>query len=244
MIPGWGPRVEPYTGEVGALEISRYYRPATSIGDEMKQKVAALAAFVCLAATANAATQCVNGSGTYGAVTVTISGTSCSTGGSYAGAGSIEIFGVGTCTITFSKPLDASTFRITLGDVNPPEITAIEVNGLPYAVSPADILTTPDPIWPGSGTVQTTAGEVNYGSGVVASGSIGLSGFTSGITSLSLIHRPSTWTTVYRVCADDAGVTVAAPTASTSIPTLSEWGLLMTSALVGLFGFLWMRRRS
>lgn len=37
---------------------------------------------------------------------------------------------------------------------------------------------------------------------------------------------------------------VVAPTQPASIPTLSEWGLILTSAMLGLFGFVWMRRRS
>lgn len=40
-----------------------------------------------------------------------------------------------------------------------------------------------------------------------------------------------------------AAVTAAA-SAPASIPTLSEWGLILTSAMVGLFGFAWMRRRN
>lgn len=36
---------------------------------------------------------------------------------------------------------------------------------------------------------------------------------------------------------------VVAPTQPASIPTLSEWGLILTSAMLGLFGFASMRRR-
>jgi hypothetical protein len=217
------------------------------MGIIMKFKMAAALAVFCAASTAQAATQCFANTGTYGAVTVTATGSGCFFN-TVAPAGPMGIWMStpgASCTLTFDKPLAASSFRVTLDSINSGSTTRFSVNGAPYNAVPADILTTPLAPPYSTGAIAAVAGDVVLTPPAFGSGSLWLTNSPpAAITSLTVAYTGAPLGAFFRVCADDVGVAVApAAGTSASIPTLSQWGLIAMSSLLALFAVSLLRRR-
>lgn len=216
-----------------------------------------LAALAATPVLALAAEQCVNISGTYGAVDVT---TSC-TGQPYQtlipsplsinGRNSVLLTdpasdGPVSCTFTFSKPLDTASVRLYIdGQDNSPgvteERTEIQINGSTYTVTPANL------VGPLAGAlsllpISAVGGLIN---GAQPAGSAsGTFSFASdapaAITSFTMTYSGDTGTTIYSLCVDDADFAIVAVS---PIPTLSQWGLIGLAALLAMAGALRGRTR-
>lgn len=213
--------------------------------------------FACISA--NSAEQCVNLSGVYGAVTVT---TSCTGQPSQVlnpsplsinGRNSILLNDGGSngpvaCTFAFSKPLNTSSLRLYIdGQDNSPGITeertAISINGSGYTVTSADLS---GPLAGAFGPlpISAVAGVINgpQPSGL-GSGTFAVTGSApAALTSFTITYSGEFGTTFYSVCVDDADF-VPVASGAVPIPTLSEWGLLLATAAMGLAAAWAMRRR-
>lgn len=130
----------------------------------------AATAMILAAPAAQAATQCFPGPGTYGAVTVAVSGAGCVQNFNYGGVQSLVISGNASCVLTFSHALAASSFTIDLGNVDAGEVTTIATDAGPYAVQAAD-LTSPSTVYPADvGTLTASAGTIVSAPGPLAGG--------------------------------------------------------------------------
>jgi uncharacterized protein (TIGR03382 family) len=175
---------------------------------------------VLLPGAAEAATQCFSSGGTYGALTVTATGTGCGTFLSYSGIYGVWMGNSSTteaCTFTMSTAsggVDQSTLTVDMtahsnvsGAVEEAEF---ELNGTKYSVTAADIdnsSTTGEDLYATSsgrvGGVLSTSG----GNGV---GTVSFGSTSTAVTSLEINHIVLTGSpngTIYRVCVDDGGVT-------------------------------------
>jgi hypothetical protein len=200
-----------------------------------------LAAIVACSASiaAQATQQCFTTAGVYGAVTITEVGAGCAQLNPFTlhgRTGFVMFSGAQSCTIGFSKPLVTSSITVDIDDVDSNETTTVSTSAGAYTVIPGDLtgpLAAGDP-----GTLSSAGGiigsPIQRGSGTFS--------FTNtppaSITSLTLTHAGAPGT-FYRVCADDAGVV-----APTSVPTLSEWGLIILSGLMVMATYVTLRRRN
>lgn len=205
----------------------------------MRLKLVALAITTLAAMPIQAATQCFAGPGTYGAVTVTTSG-SCTITSATAfpgGMQAIEIWDDAACTYTFSKPLATSSMRIHMADIDAGESTSISTNTGAYSVIAADV-SGPIPGATGGATLSASGGQVvnlsGEGSAIVSM----TNSPPASITSLTLTHQGISWVGYYAVCADDSAIVAPA-----AIPTLSEWALIGLSSVLAMLGIARMRRR-
>ena len=191
---------------------------------------------------ANAAEQCfafrAGATTTYGAVDVTVSGNCVDTTvqrGTFA-AGTAQLMGGSSaCTYTFSKPLLTNSVSI--------QVEGLQNNGLSMKVRIDDELyqsTAADIGPPLVGSTSTSSLQI------LDTGYIGVQSPSSSGTIKLTNNPPATLTSLrvakngqpswIKVCADDAGVP-APVTASTPVPTLSEWNLVLTSGLLAAVGF-------
>jgi hypothetical protein len=197
----------------------------------------ALLLSVVFAAGANAAEVCTGVSGTYGSVTVTRSGT-CVEWSDYDGlTRPAAIGGASTCTFAFNPAVTTSQLTAKITDVhNNNDQVGFNVNGAPYTLVGGDVNTTLVP--PGSAGNLTIVGNQltspSFGAGTIS--------FTNAApaatTSIDFV-KTGNGSIVGVVCFDDAPV---AATVS-SVPTLSEWAMIMMASLMAMFAFTRMRRQ-
>jgi hypothetical protein len=208
---------------------------------------------LALTPVAQAAQQCFDQAGTYGALTVTTSGPGCGTFLAFGGITGVWLGNNDTtenCTFNFSPSVAGNSIQVTLTAHSCNNTTFCEearfsVNGTHYVVQPADLVTpfgsgTPVQIT-GAGDIVEAPGGTSAGSGVVT-----FHNAPSGVSSFDINHvvtlgQPAG--TIYLVCADDAAVSGPPPVTSTlPVPTLSEWGLLLLATMVGALGLARRRR--
>lgn len=199
---------------------------------------AVCAAVLASSGVAQAATQCFGDAGTFGAVSVTFSA-GCGTRNFTYGAttNAFQISGANVCTLTFSKPLATSSFTVDIGNVDTPEVTSISTNFGAYSVQAADL--SASTAFPDVGTVSASGGNIVNTGGTQAKGRFQfISAPPASVTSLTLNHPTVGWTSIYRVCADDAG---AAPPAS--VPTMTEWAMILFGTILAGGAALHIQRR-
>ncbi|HVR54917.1 MAG TPA: IPTL-CTERM sorting domain-containing protein [Pseudorhodoferax sp.] len=188
---------------------------------------------------AHAAQQCfaLNGNAptVYGGVTVTVTGTCASNAaqqGPFApGEAQLYTSGSAACTYAFSKPLLASTIRVQVEALQDAAGVQLATGAGPYQPVAADITS---PLAGSTAVNPISINGLNF-RGTAApfsSGTLALTNSaTAGTSSLSVTYlgAGSTW---LKVCADDAGVPAVA---IQQVPTLSQWGVLLTSGLLAAF---------
>lgn len=203
---------------------------------------ASLVLVLGLANAAHATQQCFRAGGptVYGGVTVTVTG--CSDYGSaftpFAVNESQLISSGGTCTYSFSKPLTTSTLSVQVNSLDPSAALAVTTSAGAYTSAAGDIGT---PL-AGSGSTGTILlnGTGYIGAAPEASGTLTLTNSApASITSIALTQTGGSGS-LLKVCADDGGVTAAAAT----VPTLSEWGLALTTALLAVLTAFTLSRSS
>ena len=201
----------------------------------------ALLLSVVFAAGANAAEVCTGVSGTYGSVTVTRSGT-CSEWTDYDGlTNPAVIFGASTCTFAFNPAVTTSQLTAKITDVhNNLGRVCFNVNGAPYTLVRGDVNTTLVP--PNSAGNLTIVGNQvtskSFGAGTIS--------FTNAApaatTSIDFV-KTGVGRMVGVVCFDDAPVAATVAATVSSVPTLSEWAMIMMASLMAMFAFTRMRRQ-
>jgi hypothetical protein len=199
----------------------------------------ALLLSVVFAAGANAAEVCTGLSGTYGSVTVTRSGT-CAGWFDSDGLTSPAII-AGTCTFAFNPAVTTSqlTAKIT-GVTNNTNQVGFNVNGAPYTLVGGDVNTTlvpPD----AAGNLTIVGNQVtspSFGAGTIS--------FTNAApaatTSIDFV-KTGVGNMLGVVCFDDAPVAATVAATVSSVPTLSEWAMIMMASLMAMFAFTRMRRQ-
>lgn len=194
---------------------------------------ALLALGLGLMGAANAAQQCFRAGGptVYGAVTVTVSG--CTDFGSgfapFAANESQLISNGSTCTYTFSKPLVTSSVSVQVNTLDTAAALTVSTSAGAYTSAAGDI---GGPLAGSTSTNPIALNGAGYiGSANEASGTLTLTNSPpASITSISIAQAGGSGS-LLKVCADDGGV---APVAAASIPTLSEWGTMLTAALLAV----------
>lgn len=182
---------------------------------------------------ANAAQQCFRSGGptVYGAVTVTVSGCA-DYGFPFAPfvVNESQILNTGgTCTYTFSKPLVTSSVSVQVNSLDAIAALTISSSAGAYTSAAGDI-GGPLAGSPATNTIVLSGAGYNGGAGVESSGTLTLTNSPpASITSISIAQPGGASGTLLKVCADDGGV---ASTAAAPIPTLSEWGTVLTAVLL------------
>lgn len=212
----------------------------------MKKLILAAVAMLAVVSHAQAAQQCFRAGGptTYGAVTATVTGCNDYNAAFVPfAANESQRFGTGVvCTYSFNKPLATSSLTIQLNSVGTGLQVTVSTNAGPYSPIPADIVS---PLAGSGSTFALTSTGTNISAlGNEGSGTVRLTnGAPATFTSISVAQTGAGSDSLVKVCADDASV-LAAPVAATSIPTLSEWGLIIMAVIIGISGFLITRRRA
>jgi hypothetical protein len=187
---------------------------------------------------AQAAQQCFDQAGTFGALTVTTSGPGCGTFLTFGGITGVWMGDTNVtenCTFTVSPAVVGNTVQITLTAHSCNGTTFCEearfsLNGVHYVVQPADLVT---PFGGGSPVQITGAGDIveapggsSAGSGVVTFHNAPPSVTTIDINHVITLGNPAG--TIYQVCANDAGAGAPTTTALTSSVNPSTLGQSVT----------------
>lgn len=209
---------------------------------------------------AMAAKQCLSVAGTYGNVSVTgcdndpangilnpimsIEGNGLPVGYSYDGLALGGLPANLSCTYNFSHSIATNSITVDLDGLNTGDQFSVELDGQPYTFTPSDIVQTPlPPVRLSDESVAAMGGAIQNAPGTDnSSGTVGLlSSAPARVSSLTLKMNALGYGSVTRVCLDDTAL--PSPVAPTPVPTNSEWGLLLISALLGMFGIARMRKR-
>lgn len=213
------------------------------VTQRLRINLSATALSLCLIATqASAAIVCAAKSGTYGAISVTVSGTNCTPGTLNTSFG-IVYAALNTngsfCEFSFSPAVSGTGLYSGVIGHGPSDELAFTINSTPYAITAAEVDTsTTPPDSPG---------------GLYASGGILLSTQQVGNGRVKYLSAPSSVTTVrismpaagsngsgFNVCFDDG--TSVAPAVATPIPTLSEWAMILMLSLMAMVAAYRLRR--
>ncbi|WP_291912762.1 IPTL-CTERM sorting domain-containing protein [Limnohabitans sp.] len=202
------------------------------------RSISSIVAIFVISTQAGAAIQCVNSSGTYGSVTVTVpSASGCTPNAGTFGGIPYALVDSGSCSFGFSPAASATGFYFVGVGQNVGETLSFSLNGTAYPItsSEIDLVSTP-PTTPG--------GLAESGGNLIATGSPGngrvnfLSAPSGGVTNLTVTQTGGLGGTGIAVCFDDAPVAVSpAP-----IPTLGEWAMIFMASLMAMFGIRRMRR--
>lgn len=207
-----------------------------------KLGLAACAASFALSGAAQAATQCFDSTGTFGAVSVTVSGTGCIQNAGYSGQPTLgNTTTGGACILTFSKPLATSSFVIDVSVINGGDVNAFVLDGGTYALQPADV--SASPVFADPNVATASGGQLLYsGGGVGTAGARVVFGAAApaSVTTLEISQIDAGGSgSPYRICADDADV-VLAPVA---VPTMTEWAMILFGTILAGGTALYLQRR-
>lgn len=201
----------------------------------LKKWGAALGFIVVATSSAHAAQMCVSGSGSFGSVTVTRSGTCSDFGGTISGVSNgFIVSGVSTCSFAFSPAVPASQLSVKVVDVNDFDQVGFNLNGASYTLVAGDIDTTLTP--------PSSPGRLSLVSNQVT----GLAAQAAGEGSISFTNSaPATVSSLDVVKTGSGGVisVVCFDAPATPVPTLNQWGTIIMAMMLGLAGFGAMRRR-
>ena len=191
-------------------------------------------------AAANAAQVCTGVSGTYGSVTLTRSGT-CSDFGAFDGLeNTVLISAANTCSFTFSPAVSTAQLTAKLSNVDDFDQVGFNLNGVSYALVPADIDTTSTPPT-SAGSLAIIGNQVTSPtSGVSGAGTISFTNSSPALATSIDFVKTGTGGVPAVVCFDDAA-SFSSPVAS--VPTLSEWSMIFMASLIAMFGISRMRRK-
>ena len=212
--------------------------------DAKRMAIACITMFTTVSV-AQAAQQCFSQAGTYGALTVTQSGSGCGTFLTFGGITGLYMGDTGVteaCTFNFSPAVQGNTIKVTLtahscNNVAYCEEARFSLNGTHYVVAPADLVT---PFGGGSVVQITPAGDIveapggtSGGSGVVTFNSAPAS--VSSITINHVITLGAPAGTIYETCANDAAVAGATTTIVTSSlnPSVVGQSVTFTATVTG-----------
>jgi Bacterial Ig-like domain (group 3)/IPTL-CTERM motif len=228
--------------------VARRVRAALRRAVDAKCMVFACITMFTAASVAQAAQQCFDQAGTYGALTVTQSGPGC---GTFLTFGGITGLYMGdsdvteACTFNLSPAVQGNTISVTLtahscNNTSYCEEAHFSLNGTHYVVLPADLVT---PFGGGSLVQITVAGDIVEAPGGSSAGSgvVTFHNAPANVSSITINHvitlgNPAG--TIYLTCADDAAV-VGGPGATTTVvisslnPSLVGQTVTFTATVTG-----------
>jgi hypothetical protein len=232
---GWTARAGALLGNGGDMLLGgvRRVQGALKWAFDGKRMAFACITMLTTVSVGQAAQQCFSQAGTFGALTVTQSGSGCGTFLTYEGITNGLYMGdantTEACTFTLSPAVQGNTISVALrahscDGTNFCEEAHFALNGTHYVVAPADLVTPAG----GFGTAVTITGAGDILGAATASGDgSGLVTFNSAPASVSSITIDHVVTlggpagTIYQVCADDGGAGGPGATSTVVVSSLN-----------------------